>query len=54
MLHDRDRDGSLSPPEMESLFSKCPVPPWGNEYKYTVATNEQVKKFEVIRLHVMI
>lgn len=46
MLHDRDRDGALSPPELESLFSKCPVAPWGNEYKYIVATNEYVSNYE--------
>lgn len=42
MQHDRDRDGALSPPEIESLFSRCVVPPWGNEYKYTVSTNDKV------------
>lgn len=41
MQHDRDRDGALSPSEMESLFSRCLVPPWGDEYKYTVSTNEK-------------
>ncbi|XP_032672993.1 mitochondrial Rho GTPase isoform X2 [Odontomachus brunneus] len=41
MQHDRDRDGALSPIEMESLFSRCHVPPWGDEYKYTVPTNEK-------------
>ncbi|KAL6441982.1 mitochondrial Rho GTPase isoform X2 [Cataglyphis hispanica] len=41
MQHDRDRDGALSPLEMESLFSRCLVPPWGDEYKYTVPTNEK-------------
>ncbi|XP_033208669.1 mitochondrial Rho GTPase isoform X1 [Belonocnema kinseyi] len=40
-MHDRDHDGALSPQEMDSLFSKCPSPPWGNEYKHTVCTNEQ-------------
>lgn len=42
MQHDRDRDGALSPLEMESLFSRCLFPPWGDEYKYTVPTNEKV------------
>ena len=42
MQHDRDRDGALSPSEMESLFSRCLIPPWGDEYKYTVPTNEKV------------
>jgi len=42
MQHDRDRDGALSPLEMESLFSRCLTPPWGDEYKYTVSTNEKV------------
>ncbi|XP_043517334.1 mitochondrial Rho GTPase isoform X1 [Frieseomelitta varia] len=41
MQHDRDRDGALSPSEMESLFSRCLIPPWGDEYKYTVPTNEK-------------
>ncbi|XP_076635147.1 mitochondrial Rho GTPase isoform X1 [Colletes latitarsis] len=41
MQHDRDRDGALSPPEMESLFSRCLSPPWSDEYKYTVPTNEK-------------
>ncbi|XP_025074964.1 mitochondrial Rho GTPase, partial [Pogonomyrmex barbatus] len=41
MQHDRDRDGALSPLEMESLFSRCLVPPWGDEYRYTVPTNEK-------------
>ncbi|CAD7683340.1 unnamed protein product [Nyctereutes procyonoides] len=27
--HDRDRDGSLSPAELESLFSVFPTAPWG-------------------------
>ncbi|XP_014212951.1 mitochondrial Rho GTPase [Copidosoma floridanum] len=39
-FHDRDKDGTLSPSEMKSFFSKCPLSPWGNEYKYTVSTNE--------------
>jgi len=43
MQHDRDRDGALSPLEMESLFSRCLFPPWGDEYKYTVPTNEKVE-----------
>ncbi|KAL6259487.1 hypothetical protein P5V15_009406 [Pogonomyrmex californicus] len=37
----RDRDGALSPLEMESLFSRCLVPPWDDEYRYTVPTNEK-------------
>lgn len=41
MQHDRDRDGALSPLEMESLFSRCLTPPWGDEYKYIVPTNEK-------------
>lgn len=42
MQHDRDRDGALSPLEIESLFSRCLFPPWGDEYKHTVLTNEKV------------
>lgn len=45
MQHDRDRDGALSPLEMESLFSRCLTPPWGDEYKYTVPTNEKVRTY---------
>ncbi|KAL0121329.1 hypothetical protein PUN28_006691 [Cardiocondyla obscurior] len=41
MQHDRDRDGALSPLEMESLFSRCLFPPWGDEYRHTVPTNEK-------------
>ncbi|XP_011303852.1 mitochondrial Rho GTPase isoform X3 [Fopius arisanus] len=41
MLHDRDRDGALSPSEMDSLFSRCVTPPWGDEFKHTVSTNEK-------------
>ncbi|XP_076671104.1 mitochondrial Rho GTPase isoform X3 [Andrena cerasifolii] len=41
MQHDRDRDGALSPSELESLFSRCLSPPWSDEYKYTVPTNEK-------------
>lgn len=41
MQHDRDRDGALSPPEVDSLFSRCLSPPWGEEYKHTVPTNEK-------------
>ncbi|XP_034949325.1 mitochondrial Rho GTPase isoform X1 [Chelonus insularis] len=41
MQHDRDRDGALSPSELEALFSRCVTPPWGDEYKHTVATNEK-------------
>ncbi|XP_015605375.1 mitochondrial Rho GTPase isoform X3 [Cephus cinctus] len=41
MQHDRDHDGALSPPELDALFSRCLVPPWGDEYKYTVPTNEK-------------
>lgn len=48
MQHDRDRDGALSPLEMESLFSRCLTPPWGDEYKYIVPTNEKVYIFFII------
>lgn len=41
-LHDKDQDGALCPEELNSLFSKCITPPWGEEYKYMVATNEMV------------
>lgn len=48
MQHDRDRDGALSPLEMESLFSRCLFPPWGDEYKYTVPTNEKVERTKTL------
>jgi len=51
MQHDRDRDGALSPLEMESLFSRCLSPPWGDEYKYTVSTNEKVYDCIIILLY---
>ncbi|XP_048507598.1 mitochondrial Rho GTPase isoform X2 [Athalia rosae] len=41
MQHDRDHDGALSPLEMDMLFSRCPSPPWGDEYRYMVTTNEK-------------
>ncbi|XP_011494605.1 PREDICTED: mitochondrial Rho GTPase isoform X2 [Ceratosolen solmsi marchali] len=41
ILHDQDKDNALSPLELESLFSKCLAPPWEDEYKYTVTTNER-------------
>lgn len=47
MQHDRDRDGALSPSELESLFSRCPSQPWGDEYKHTVVTNEKVMWYRI-------
>ncbi|XP_046490339.1 mitochondrial Rho GTPase isoform X1 [Neodiprion pinetum] len=41
MQHDCDHDGALSPLEMEMLFSRCPSPPWGEEYRFVVPTNEK-------------
>lgn len=42
MQHDRDRDGALSPSEMDALFSRCSSPPWSDDSKYSVVTNEKV------------
>ncbi|XP_076998419.1 mitochondrial Rho GTPase 2 isoform X2 [Tamandua tetradactyla] len=36
--HDQDRDGALSPAELQSCFSVFPAPPWGPELGYTVRT----------------
>lgn len=48
MHHDQDKDGALSPSEMKSLFSRCCAPPWEEEYKYTVPTNEKVHIFSIV------
>lgn len=39
--HDKDRDGALSPRELEELFSTCPVVPWGPDVNAAVVTNER-------------
>ncbi|NIG59988.1 mitochondrial Rho GTPase [Pontoporia blainvillei] len=36
--HDRDRDGALSPAELQSLFSVFPAAPWGPQLPRTVRT----------------
>uniref|UniRef100_A0A8C4FDI8 Mitochondrial Rho GTPase n=1 Tax=Catagonus wagneri TaxID=51154 RepID=A0A8C4FDI8_9CETA len=36
--HDQDRDGALSPAELQSLFSVFPTPPWGPRLPRTVRT----------------
>ncbi|XP_058290185.1 mitochondrial Rho GTPase 2 isoform X2 [Hylobates moloch] len=36
--HDQDRDGALSPAELQSLFSVFPAAPWGPEFPRTVRT----------------
>ncbi|XP_054311289.2 mitochondrial Rho GTPase 2 isoform X10 [Pongo pygmaeus] len=36
--HDQDRDGALSPVELQSLFSVFPAAPWGPELPRTVRT----------------
>ncbi|XP_064595542.1 mitochondrial Rho GTPase 1-like [Liolophura sinensis] len=38
---DEDGDGCLSPPELQNLFSTCPVMPWGPDVNNTVCTNHQ-------------
>lgn len=37
--YDEDRDGCLSPPELQNLFSTCPLMPWGPDVNNTVCTN---------------
>lgn len=37
----QDKDGCLSPPEMQNLFSTCPIMPWGPDVNNSVYTNEQ-------------
>lgn len=37
--YDEDKDGSLSPTEMQNLFSTSPVNPWGPDVNNTVCTN---------------
>ncbi|XP_077980753.1 mitochondrial Rho GTPase 1-like isoform X2 [Glandiceps talaboti] len=39
--YDRDQDGALSPTELESLFSTCPMNPWGPDVNMTVPTNDK-------------
>ncbi|XP_032957928.1 mitochondrial Rho GTPase 2 isoform X1 [Rhinolophus ferrumequinum] len=36
--HDQDRDGALSPAELQGLFSVFPAAPWGPQLLYTVRT----------------
>ena len=37
----QDRDGCLSPTEVQRLFSTCPQNPWGPEVYNSVCTNPQ-------------
>uniref|UniRef100_T1INJ1 Mitochondrial Rho GTPase n=1 Tax=Strigamia maritima TaxID=126957 RepID=T1INJ1_STRMM len=39
--YDQDRDGCLSPTELQNLFSTCPIMPWGPDVSHTVVTNER-------------
>lgn len=39
--NDHDNDGALSPEEFKKVFSACPVPPFSNDIKRTVPTNEK-------------
>ncbi|ESO89176.1 hypothetical protein LOTGIDRAFT_210168 [Lottia gigantea] len=39
--YDEDYDGCLSPPELQNLFSTCPIMPWGPDVNNTVCTNPQ-------------
>lgn len=42
---DKDRDGALSPAEVDDLFSTCPAPLWGPDVRRTVSTNSEVLYF---------
>lgn len=48
---DKDRDGALSPAEVDDLFSTCPAPLWGPDVHRTVSTNSKVLCFIPISLH---
>ncbi|XP_046856446.1 mitochondrial Rho GTPase 1-A-like [Xenia sp. Carnegie-2017] len=37
---DKDKDGALSPEELEDLFSVCPIMPWNEEVLSCIQTNE--------------
>ncbi|BFZ03685.1 hypothetical protein BsWGS_06724 [Bradybaena similaris] len=39
--YDEDRDGCLSPTELQNLFNTCPIMPWGPDVNNTVCTNVQ-------------
>lgn len=39
--HDQDRDGALSPAELQSLFSVFPAAPWGPQLPNTVRTKAE-------------
>ena len=39
--NDHDNDGALSPEEFKKVFSACPAPPFSNDIKRTVPTNEK-------------
>ncbi|XP_071964216.1 mitochondrial Rho GTPase 1-A-like isoform X1 [Antedon mediterranea] len=38
--YDQDKDGALSPVELQSMFSTCPIVPWGPDVNMSVETNE--------------
>jgi len=40
-LYFQDKDGCLSPTELQQLFSTCPFLPWGDDVLSTVQTNKQ-------------
>ncbi|GFG31580.1 hypothetical protein Cfor_10413 [Coptotermes formosanus] len=39
--YDKDKDGALSPAEVDNLFSTCPSPLWGPDVHRTVLTNSK-------------
>nr|CAD7418134.1 unnamed protein product [Timema cristinae] len=46
--YDKDRDGALSPAEVNNLFTPCPAPLWGPDFHRTVATNSQLANVLVV------
>jgi hypothetical protein len=55
-----DKDGALSPAEVDNLFSTCPSPLWGPDVRCTVPTNSKVLYFiaiymcEGINAHILV
>lgn len=39
--HDKDRDGALSPAEVEQLFLTCPTPAWGDDVLKKVPSSKK-------------
>lgn len=58
--YDKDKDGALSPAEVDNLFSTCPSPLWGPDVHRTVLTNSKVLYFiavymcEDVNAHILV